>query len=70
MPRLAAGNRNAALRFVTLIDALYEHRVKLVCSGAAEPGALYPEAAAHVARTVSRRHEMPSEAYLAAPHLT
>jgi len=33
--------RNAAKRFVTLVDALYETRTKLVMSAAVQPDELY-----------------------------
>jgi len=71
IPVLAAERRNEALRLVTLIDALYEHRAKLVCSAEAAPDELYPEGrhAAAFQRTASRLMEMQSADYLAAPHL-
>ena len=64
--------RNEAKRFITLIDELYEHRVKLVCAAEVPPERLYPEGehAREFKRTVSRLHEMQSEDYLASPHLT
>jgi cell division protein ZapE len=64
--------RNEARRFITLIDELYEHRVKLVCAAEVSPEKLYPEGehAVEFRRTVSRLHEMQSEDYLASPHLT
>ncbi len=67
-PLLTPANRNAAKRFVTLIDALYEARTKLVMSAAAPPEKLYPEGdgAFEFERTVSRLHEMQSVEYLAA----
>ncbi|MCW5731165.1 MAG: AFG1 family ATPase [Alphaproteobacteria bacterium] len=70
IPRLGPEKRNEAKRFVTLIDALYEGKVKLVCSAAAEPGALYPEGdgAFEFQRTVSRLMEMQSAEYLALAH--
>ncbi|MGQ0665294.1 MAG: cell division protein ZapE [Pseudomonadota bacterium] len=63
--------RNEARRFMTLIDELYEHRVKLVLAAACAPEALYPagEHAGEFRRTVSRLHEMGSEDYLLSPHL-
>ena len=72
VPALGPDKRNEALRFATLIDALYEHRVNLVCSAAVAPDALYPkgDGSAAFERTVSRLYEMQSDAYLAAPHLT
>ncbi len=72
IPKLTADERNEAKRFVTLIDALYEHRVNLVCSADAMPDTLYPagDTAFEFQRTVSRLLEMQAEDYLAAPHLT
>ena len=70
VPRLGPENRNEAARFVTLIDALYEHRVKLLAAAAAEPGELYEEGDGRFEfdRTVSRLMEMRSDAYLARGH--
>ncbi|MBK8908476.1 MAG: AFG1 family ATPase [Rhodospirillales bacterium] len=70
IPRLGPGNRNEAKRFVTLIDALYEHKVKLICSAAAPAEELYPagDGAFEFQRTVSRLHEMRSEAYIGSQH--
>jgi cell division protein ZapE len=62
VPVLGRARNNEAARFVTLIDALYETKVRLVASAAAEPDALYPEGegAFEFARTASRLHEMRS----------
>ncbi|NNU79716.1 cell division protein ZapE [Halovulum dunhuangense] len=62
IPRLSRARNNEAKRFVTLVDALYEARVRLVCSAAAEPEALYPEGegAFEFGRTASRLEEMRS----------
>lgn len=67
-PRLSADKRNEAKRFVTLIDALYEARTKLVMSADAEPQDLYPagDGAFEFERTASRLIEMRSHDYLAA----
>ena len=67
IPLLGPENRNEAARFVALIDALYEAKIKLVASAAAEPESLYPEGdgAFEFERTVSRLHEMRSTEYLA-----
>jgi cell division protein ZapE len=72
VPRLSPDNFDEARRFVTLIDALYEHRVKLYASAAALPDDLYRsgEGAAIFERTASRLVEMQSEEYLRLPHLT
>ena len=60
VPVLSRARNNEAKRFVTLIDALYEAKVRLLCSAAAPPDALYPEGegAFEFARTASRLHEM------------
>jgi cell division protein ZapE len=70
IPRMGPENRNEAARFVTLIDALYEHKVKLLAAADAEPGQLYQagDGAFEFERTVSRLLEMRSEEYLAAGH--
>ncbi len=72
IPRLSPDNFDEARRFVTLIDALYEHRVKLYASAAAMPDDLYRsgEGAKIFERTASRLEEMQSEDYLALEHLT
>ena len=72
IPQLRPEQRNEARRFVTLIDALYEHHVNLICSADAEPQAIYPEGkqAFEFQRTASRIMEMQSEDYLARPHAT
>jgi cell division protein ZapE len=70
IPRLGPENRNEAARFVTLIDALYEHKVKLLAAADAEPQRLYAEGdgAFEFERTTSRLMEMQSREYLAAGH--
>ena len=72
VPRLGPENFDRARRFVTLVDALYEHRCKLVASAAAAPDELYErgEGAEIFKRTASRLMEMQSQEYLALPHLT
>lgn len=67
IPTLSRANKNEAARFVSLIDALYEGRVNLVASAAAEPEQLYPEGdgSFEFQRTASRLHEMRSTDYLA-----
>lgn len=70
VPRLGPENRNEAARFVTLIDALYEHGVKLLATADADPEQLYlsGDGAFEFERTVSRLMEMQSADYLARGH--
>ena len=60
IPRLGHDNHDKARRFVTLIDALYEAKVRLVATAEGEPEALYPagEGSFEFERTVSRLREM------------
>jgi cell division protein ZapE len=70
IPQLGPDRRNEAARFVTLIDALYEHRVKLLVTAAAAPDDLYPagDGSFEFQRTASRLHEMQSRDYMAQGH--
>jgi len=70
IPVMGPEKRNEAARFVTLIDALYEHKVKLIAGADAPATALYPagDGAFEFERTVSRLMEMQSETYLAMGH--
>ena len=63
IPQLGRSNFNEAKRFATLIDALYEARVRLICSAAASPEMLYTEGEGtfEFERTASRLREMQSE---------
>lgn len=75
IPQLGPERRNETMRFITLIDALYEHKVKLIGTAAAAPGELYDtskggdeEGRFAFDRTVSRLMEMQSLDYLALGH--
>ncbi|WP_298915773.1 cell division protein ZapE [uncultured Roseobacter sp.] len=65
IPALSRNNFNEAKRFVTLIDALYEAKVRLICSAAAKPEMLYLEGEGtfEFERTASRLREMQSEGW-------
>ncbi len=68
IPRMGPDKRNEAKRFVTLIDTLYDKRIKLVCSAAARPEELYVsgDGSFEFERTVSRLLEMQSHEYFEA----
>ncbi|HEX3421850.1 MAG TPA: cell division protein ZapE [Sphingomicrobium sp.] len=70
IPVMGPEMRNEAARFVTLIDALYEHKVKLLASADSEPEGLYPsgDGRFEFERTISRLEEMRSAEYLAEGH--
>ena len=72
VPRLSPDHRDQARRFVTLIDALYEHRTTTIIAAADAPERLYPagDGSFDFERTVSRLNEMQSVDYLERPHLT
>jgi len=72
IPVMDIAHRNAAKRFITLIDTLYDNAVKLMASAEANPVSLYLATEGNEAnefkRTSSRLIEMSSESYLALPH--
>jgi len=72
IPVMDQSQRNAAKRFITLIDALYDNAVKVMASADADPMSLYVATDGHEAnefkRTSSRLIEISSESYLALPH--
>ena len=72
IPVMDYPERNAAKRFITLIDTLYDNGVKLMASAEADPLSLYLATdgveANEFKRTSSRLIEMGSESYLARPH--
>lgn len=72
VPMMSDEKRNEAKRLMTLIDALYEHKVNVVIAAEAPPERLYPagEHAFEFERTVSRLMEMQAEDYLHRQHLT
>jgi cell division protein ZapE len=69
IPQLTPAKRDEAARLRTLIDALYEAKVKLVASAEAQPHALYlaGDQSFEFERTASRLIEMRGEDYLALP---
>jgi len=70
IPSFGGGNDDAARRFITLVDELYDRHVNLVCTAAAAPPLLYAgnKLAAAFERTASRLIEMQSGEYLALEH--
>jgi cell division protein ZapE len=72
IPVMDYPERNAAKRFIALIDTFYDNAVKVMVSAAADPASLYVaadgEEANEFKRTSSRLIEMSSKSYLALPH--
>jgi cell division protein ZapE len=68
VPKLTPDQRDAARRFGTLIDTLYEAHARLVVLAAAEPADLYPagDQSFEFQRAASRLEEMRSVAWLEA----
>jgi cell division protein ZapE len=72
IPVMDYAERNAAKRFIALIDTFYDNAVKLMASAEADPVSLYLATegveANEFKRTASRLIEMSSESYLGLPH--
>jgi cell division protein ZapE len=72
IPVMDYAERNAAKRFIALIDTFYDNAVKLMASAEADPVSLYRATegveANEFKRTASRLIEMSSESYLGLPH--
>ncbi len=71
IPQMNEEKKDAARRFVTLIDALYEHRTVLVCAAAVPPTELYKgqEGSFEFHRTASRLIEMQAVDYIKQRHV-
>ena len=71
IPVLTNRQLNEAKRFVTLIDALYEHKVKLICTAESSADKLYVKGknAFEFKRTSSRLIEMQSLNYWQSHHI-
>jgi cell division protein ZapE len=71
IPQMNEEKKDAARRFVTFIDALYEHRTVLICSAAVPPQDLYQgkEGGFEFHRTVSRLIEMQAVDYIKQRHV-
>jgi cell division protein ZapE len=72
IPVMDYAERNAAKRFIALIDTLYDNAVKLMASAETDPVSLYRATEGYESnefkRTSSRLIEMSSESYLGLPH--
>ena len=70
IPQMSPAMRNEAARFVTLIDTLYEYRVKLLAAADALPDELYVagDGRFEFERTASRLNEMLSDDWLDEAH--
>ena len=66
IPKLDNEMHNEALRFITIIDCLYEHNVKVICSAECSIDDLYQEGknSFEFKRTISRLKEMQTREYL------
>ncbi len=70
VPSMDESKDDSAQRFIHLIDALYDHKVKVIISAAVYASELYRGQRHEFAfrRTTSRLQEMSSQEYLAEPH--
>lgn len=71
IPVMSESQDDVAKRFIHLVDALYDHNVKLVASAQTMPDQLYTgrRLAFAFERTKSRLYEMASRDYMMQPHL-
>ena len=71
IPKMDDGHNDIIQRFIQLIDAIYDHRVKFIATAVVEPELLYQGEglAFPFKRTLSRLFEMRSEKYLSLPHI-
>ncbi len=71
VPHMGSESNDPALRFIHLVDSLYDRNVNLVLSAAGEPASLYKgkRHAGAFRRTRSRLEEMQSRDYLAKAHI-
>lgn len=69
IPKLSLEKHNEALRFITLIDCLYDRKIKLLCTLECPIDELYPQGkhAFEFQRTISRLKEMQTEKYFHSP---
>ena len=72
VPQLSPDNYDQALRFIVLVDTLYDQRVKLIASADATPDQLYQHGknAQMFERTASRLDEMQSDDWTGLAHST
>lgn len=70
VPVMADGSNDVAQRFIQLVDALYDHQVKLILGAETAPEQLYSGQSLvfPFQRIISRLHEMRSEKYLSSAH--
>jgi len=71
IPTMDDGHNDIIQRFIQLIDAIYDHRVKFIATATVEPELLYQGEglAFPFKRTLSRLFEMRSEKYLSQAHI-
>jgi len=72
IPQMDDGKNDVVQRFIHLIDALYDHKVKFIASAVSEPDQLYigERLSFPFQRTISRLFEMRSESYLSQAHIS
>ena len=71
IPQMTEEKKDSARRFVTLVDALYEHRTVLICAAAVPPTDLYVgrDGGFEFQRTASRLIEMQAIDYIKQRHV-